>query len=234
MWVTLAIVVGSVALTVCGFTWATRREEIAAVRRLEALTLLTLDDVAPNDLCAVRGSIVGPTTIPDPITDLPVVHYEARLLRRDRGAVLWKRSDGDALELDDGSTTRARVELLGAEIVIPYREAELTDGEPSARMAQLLSSIEHPVPEGEQGARYSIEHRALSIGDELTLVGTATRDGERLRFTAETPLHLTPETLAELQARQRADLRAMDRMLTIGALLGIVAIAIGVALLLLG
>ncbi len=45
------------------------------------------------------------------------------------------------------------------------------------------------------------------------------------------PLFLTPESLDELKARQRADLAAMDSMLKIGAALGLVAIAIAVALL---
>ncbi len=232
MWVTLVLAVGSVALTVCGFTWAARREEVAQVERIGRLTRLTLEQVAPGELCAVRGT-VGGETILDPVTDEKVVHYEARVLRSDRGEVLFKRTEGETLELDDGSETVATVELLGAEIGVSFSEAEQSDREPSGKMVQLLGTIDAEIPPSAQGARYSIEHRALKLGEELTLVGVPRLDGEGYRFTSADPLFLTPESLSELKARQREALRAMDTMLKLGAVVGVASIVVAVVLMLL-
>lgn len=231
MWVAFGLSVGSVALVTCGFIWAARREEVAQVERIGRLTRLTFDEVAPGELCAVRG-MVGGATILDPVTGERVVYYEARVLRSDRGEVLFERSEGESIELDDGSKTAATVELLGADIAVSFVEVERSDREPSRKMAELLGSIDLAVPDKESGARYSIEHRALRVGDELTLVGVPRRSGEGLRFTAADPLFLTPESLDELRARQRGDLRAMDAMLKLGAVFGVASIAVAIVLML--
>ena len=234
MWVTLALAVGSVLLVVSGFTWVARRDEVEAVERIGALSLVTLGDAATGELCAIRGVVKASDTVEDPVTGEPVVFYEARLLRSDRPDVLYAKSGGRSLRLEDDSQRVAFVELKGAEIAIPPAELEQSDGAPSAKMAELLASIEKDAPRGQPSARYAIEHRAIGVGDQLTLVGVPRRDdSDELRFDAKDPLFLTPEPLEELQARQREDLRAMDAMLRIGVALGIASIVGGVALVLL-
>ncbi|MCB9596914.1 MAG: hypothetical protein H6719_29595 [Sandaracinaceae bacterium] len=232
MAVTLTLAVGSVLLMVCGFTWAARREELLAVARLEKLKVMPLADAAPGEPCAARGEVVGETTVSDPVTDEPAVWFEARLVRRDRGEELWAKTEGASLRLDDGSGPVAVVELVGAEIAIGARDVEEHDRVPSERMRAILTSIEATPPTEAPTARYVIEHRAIRVGDELTLVGVPVRDGDELRFASTGPLHLTPEPLATLQGRLRADLGAMDTMLRIGVGLGITLIGLGIGLVL--
>jgi len=231
MAVTLTIAVGSVLLVICGFTWVARREEVAEVQRLLALTVRPIDDVTPGKLCAVRGRVAGPQKVQDPVTDEPVVHFETRVVRADRGGQLWAQSLGDTVRLDDGSEDSAIAELVGAELGVPTDELERTDREPSARMRTLLAAASVEVPEPHASARYALEHRAIRVGDELTLVGVAKRgeDG-RVHFTSKHPLFLTPDPLEALQDRQRSDLSAMDRMLQIGLALGIACLLAAVVL----
>ena len=73
---------------------------------------------------------------------------------------------------------------------------------------------------------------AIRVGDELTLVGVPRRNADELRFDSRDPLHLSPEPLATLLGRLRADLGAMDTMLKTGVALGVVLIAVGVGLVL--
>ena len=234
MAVTLTIAVGSVLLVVCGFTWVARREEVAEVARLLRLQLMTLDEIADGELCAVEAKVAGPAAVQDPVLEETVVYFEARVVRRDRGDVLYARTGGEAVRLEDGSKRSALVELVGAEIAVPTVELEEADQEPSPRMRALLE-IEDPegkrAHERSDAARYTLEHRAVRVGDTLTLVGVATRgdDGEA-RFTSRHPLFLTPEPLEALQARQRDDLKAMDRMLQIGLALGVACLLAAVVL----
>ncbi len=225
MAITLTIAVGSVLLVVCGFTWAARREEVAEVARILRLQIMTLDEVALGELCAVRATVTGPRSAQDPVLDEEVVYFEARVLRRDRAEVLYARTAGETVRLEDGSERTAVVELVGAEVAVPTTELESADREPTPRMNALLRDGDEEgrsTPKKSSAARYTLEHRAIRVGDELTLVGVPTRaeDGQ-LRFTSRHALFLTPEPLEALQARQRDDLRAMDRMLQIGLGLGV-------------
>jgi len=228
--VTLALAVGSVLLVVCGFAWAARREETAIVLAVEGLRAQPLDEASPGVLFAARGRVSGGETVRDPIDDADVVFFEARLLRRDRGQTLWSRTEGRTMQLDDGSARRVTIELVGAEIAIAPREVDTADRLPSERMKALLASVEAELPAEAPTARYAIEHRAVRVGDELTLVGVPRGEPGALRLTSRDPLYLTPEPLEALQRRLRADLGALDVMLKVGLALGIALVLGGIAL----
>jgi len=230
MVVTLVVAVGSVLLVVCGFAWAARREEIADVARLGKLELRSIEELSPGELGAVRGTVVeSPEVDADPLTDARVAWWEARVLRRDKGRELLSKRQGEALRLDDG-TGAARVVLEGAEIAVDFAEIEASSRAPTDKTAALLDASGVDVPDEDVDARYVVEHRCVAVGDELTLIGVPREAQDGLQFTSKGPLYLTPGSLAELQARQREDLRAMDTMLKLGAGLGVVLIAVGVVL----
>lgn len=229
MAVTLLVAVGSVLLVISGFTWAARREELETVAQIARLRAMRLEDAVPGELLATRGRVgASSETLEDPTTGDRVVWLEARLWRRDRGEELWARTEGRALRLEDDAGRVATIELVGAEVGLEPAELEQADRVPSEKMKALLSSVEAEVPTEHPAARYSIERRAIRVGDELTLVGVPQREGEALRFTSRHPLYLTPEPLEALQRRLEDDVRAMDRMLKVGLALGVALIAGGV------
>ena len=90
-----------------------------------------------------------------------------------------------------------------------------------------------PVPATDRGARYMLFHRAIRVGDELTVVGTPSFEGRALpRFEANgAMLIVTDGPLEALKERERADMRAMSVMLRIAVVVGVITLgAAGVLL----
>lgn len=234
MWVVVALAVGSVGLVITGFAWVARRDERVEVERIGRLALLTLKDLAPGELGAARGTVAGPAEHEDPVTGQDAVFFEARVRRRDRDEVLYEDEARGVLRLSDDSGRDARIELIGAEIDIPVKDHEESDKTPSPKMVDLLGEEGVSTPPKSATARYSLEHRAIEVGDELTVVGVPKLDDGTLRFGGPEPLYLIPGELSELQARLRADLAAMDRMLLLGAVIAGASFLGGLLLALLG
>lgn len=242
----IVLVVGSVLLLVSAFTWVARREAVDRARRLASLRYTPLEAVMARRLTAVRASAVSDEPIVDPVTQEPVAFFEARLARLDGGdRTLRNLRGGPTVRLEDG-TGSVEVQLEGADLALPWEELEATDGEPSPRMRQLLEEATLPVPELQRGARFVIFHRAIRVGDALTVVGRPTllersasstegyRGGTQATASFEVDeegLVVTDGELETLQERERTDLRAMTRMVQIAAALGVMMVGLGAALL---
>lgn len=244
MWIAIVLVVGSVLLVVTAFTWVARREAVEKARAMSALRYTPLEEVKERRLTAVRARAVAEEPLTDPVTREPVVFHEGRIARVDGGdKTLRSVRGGSIVALDDG-TGRVEARIEGAELALPWQELEASDEEPSPRMRQLLEDAGLPVPARERGARYVIFHRAIQPGDTVTVVGrprfverSPSQAGYRggtqalARFEAdEDGLVITDGELATLQERERADLRAMNRMLQIAAMLGVMMVGLGAAL----
>lgn len=244
----IVLVVGSVLLLVSAFAWVARRDTVERARALTSLRYTPLAEVKERKLTAVRAKAVAEEPIVDPVTQQRVVFHEARLVRVDREErTLRNLREGSIVRLDDGGGA-VDVHLQGADLVLPWEELEACEGEPSPLMRKLLEDAMLPVPATERGARYAIVHRAIRVGDAITVVGrpsfeqrTPSIDGYRggtqaaARFVAdEEGLVVTDGELEGLQERERGDLRAMTRMLQIAALLGLMMVGLGAALMLRG
>jgi hypothetical protein len=233
MLVAIVLVVGSVLLVVSAFTWVARRETVERAGLLGTLRPRSVAGLEANVFAAVRARAVTESPVLDPVTREPVVFCEGRVTKLDgteRTLRAWR--DGSTAWLEDDSG-RVAVSLEGADLTLPWEELEPSDDEPSPRMRQLLEEGGFPVPALERGARYAIFQRVVRSGDLLTVVGRP-RASERgsLRFVAdEEGLVVSASELDALQERERADLRSMTRMLQLGAALGALLIALGVALL---
>jgi hypothetical protein len=245
MWIVIPLVIGSVVLVVAGFTWAARREALARARLVQHARLAPLDGVREGELAAVSAAAVRAEPLVDPVTGQNVAWYEARLARTDGPEkILRAARDGDLLTLEDPAG-RVEVSLEGAELGVPWDEPEESEAEPSARMRSFLSAAELPIPERDASARYVLSHRAIALGEPITVLGKP-RSGERgstragyrggaafvPRFDARSdPFIVTRSTLAELKDREGADVRAMSRMLRFATGLGVVLVAISLLLL---
>ncbi len=236
MWIALFLIVGSVVLVVSGFTWAARRDLLSRARDIEALRVVALDDVHEPQLTAVRGRVASDQPLTDPITDEPVVFYEARLSRVDGGEkVLRTLSAGEQLTIED-ERGRAEVLLSNAETALPWAEIEATEREPSPRVRALLEDANIEVPSPARGAHYAVFHRAIRPGDVLTIVGTPAFGKRGVpRFEADgAGLVVSDGDLGALKERERGDVRAMNAMLRVAVLIGLVLIAVGAGLLVAG
>lgn len=243
MTVALLLIVGSVLLVVSGFTWAARRETLERARDIDALRVVPLDEVKEPQIVSVRGRVAADETLVDPVTDEPAAYYEARLSRVDGGEkVLKALRGGETISIDDGQA-RAEVRVPGAELDLEWEELELSDRDPSPRMRRLLEENGVAVPDPDRAARYSIMHRAIRPGDVLTIVGTPsfgrTTDkggyrggpGALPRFEANgAMLVITREELSAVQARERADVRAMSVMLRLAVAVGVILVGVGAVL----
>lgn len=250
MWITFFLVVGSVLLVVSGFTWVVRRESLDRARAIEALRPTDVESLSEPRMVAVRARAAAlDEPLTDPVTDAPVVYYEARLARTDGGErALRTLGGGEAFALEGGSA-RAEVRLAGAELALPWEEREASDREPSPRMKALLEEAKLEVPAPDRSARYVIFHRAIGVGDELTVVGTPSFEGSK--STTQTgyrggagalplfeangaALIVTDGGLDALQERERGDMRAMSLMLRIAVAIGVIAVGVGATLVALG
>jgi len=233
MWITLLLAVGSVLLVVSGFTWAARREALERARDVEALQPVGIATLSEARMVALHGRVVSDEPLTDPVTGERVVFFEARLVRVD-GAEKELRvlRGGDALRLDQQGA-RVEVRLHAAELAIEWEELESSDRDPSPRMRALLEAGMLPVPATDRSARYVLFHRAIRVGDELTVVGTPSFEGRALpRFEANgAMLIVTDGPLDALKERERADMRAMSVMLRIAVVVGVITLgAAGVLL----
>lgn len=229
MWVTILVVVGSVLLVVSGFAWAARRATVEQARAVGALRVVELGGLRLDRLAAVRGRVRPVQAFDDPVLERPVAFFEARLFRTDgSGETLRQLREGERVRLDDG-TGVAEIELEGADVAIPMEELEHADGALSERMKALIPEEDQPEPS--RRARYALAHRALSPGDEITVVGVPREGaGGPVFSAAHGPLFVTAEGVEALQRRELADVRAMNRMLAVAAVLGATFIAVGAAL----
>lgn len=244
MWITFFLVVGSVLLVVSGFTWVVRRESLDRARAIEALRPTGVESLSEPRMVAVRARAAAlDEPLTDPVTDEPVVFYEARLARTDGGErALRTLKAGEAFALE-GQGARAEVQLAGAELALPWVEREASDGEPSERMKALLEAADLEVPAPDRRACYVIFHRAIRVGDELTVVGTPSFEGSTTQagyrggaralplFEANgAALTVTDGELETLQERERADMRAMRLMLRIAVAVGVIGVGVGATL----
>lgn len=232
MWITLLLVVGSVLLVVSGFTWAARREALDRARDIERLSPIGIDTLSEPRMVAIRGRAGSDAALTDPVTEARVVFYEVRLARMDGGErVLRALRGGDSLRLEEDGA-RAEVRLEGAEIGVDWEELDASEREPSPRMKALLEAGGVAVPEPDRAARYVIFHRAIRVGDELTVVGTPSFGGEAPPvFEANgAMLIVTAGGLDALKQRERADMRAMSMMLRIAVAIGVIALGVAGAL----
>lgn len=228
MWITLFLAVGSVLLVVSGFTWAARREALERARDVEALEPTGIAALSEPRMVAVRGRAASDEPLTDPVTGERVVYFEARLARVDGGEKdLRVLRGGDALRLEQQGE-RAEVRLHAAELAIDWEELEPSDRDPSPRMRELLEAGAVPIPATDRSARYVIFHRAIRVGDELTVVGTPSFERRALpTFEANgAMLIVTDGELDALKARERADMRAMSVMLRIAVAVGVIALAV--------
>lgn len=233
MWITLLLAVGSVLLVVSGFTWAARREALERARDVEALQPIGIATLSEPRMVAVHGRVASDEPLTDPVTGERVVFFEARLVRVD-GAEKELRAlrGGDALRLDQQGA-RVEVRLHAAELAIEWEELESSDRDPSPRMRALLEAGMLPVPATDRSARYMLFHRAIRVGDELTIVGTPSFEGRALpRFEANgAMLIVTDGPLDALKERERADMRAMSVMLRIAVVVGVITLGAAAVLL---
>ncbi|MBZ0117621.1 MAG: hypothetical protein K8H88_11530 [Sandaracinaceae bacterium] len=249
MWVAIALTVGSVLLVVSGFTWAASVSRLARAAAITSLAVRPLASLREGVLAALRAKVRAEASaeepLVDPVTDHQVAMWEASVARD--GAILWADRAGEHLELEDESG-RAILELAAAELDIEQQEIESSLDEPSPRMSRLLAAHERDVPERSAGARFTLVHRAIAIGDELTVIGVpVVRESERSarkssyrggngplpRLSASQGLTIVSERpLAELAAREAADVQSMKWMLRIAVAAGLGMLAIGLGLLL--
>jgi hypothetical protein len=233
MWVVIPLVVGSVLLVVSGFVWAARRETLDRAAAVENALLVPLGRIEPGRTIALSAKVAGDAGLRDPVSGDTVAFYEARVSRVDGGErVLREVRGGDAIALEsDGA--RAEVRLAGAELSLAWKEIEQADGEPTPAMRELLTAGEREAITREGNARYALFHRAIRRGDRLTVVGTAEPEGDRSVFDSTRGLLIvTDEELDVLKGRERADVRAMSRMLRAAVALGALLVAVGAFVLL--
>jgi hypothetical protein len=245
MWIAIPLVVGSVLLVVVGFIWAARREVLDRAKHIGSLELHAIDALEPNQLNALRARIESETPLTDPATGDSVVFWEASIARD--AEVLWSDRNGDRALLDDGN--RAVLEINGAELAIESKEIETTYDEPSERMRKMLAEREREIPDIRKGSRWSLVHRAIRVGDEVTVVGVphmdnserSVRRGGYRNDSAPTPhfsaandlLIITREPLATLSTRETADVRSMQWMLSVAAIAGAASLVLGAAIMVL-
>lgn len=227
MWVTILVVVGSVLLVVSGFAWAARRETLEQARAIAALDVSSIAALRPDRLQAVRGQVRPVTPVDDPVVGTPVAFFEARVFRTDgSGETLAQVRRGDTVRVTDAAGA-VEVDLDGAELTLEMRELDHADREPSEKMRALLDEA----PEPHSRARYALSHRALEAGAEVTVIGVPRPSGDGMRFSpANGPLWVTTGGLEALQRRELGDVRAMNRMLAVGAGVGVALLAVGGAL----
>lgn len=225
MAVLFPIVAGSVLWVICGFTWLARRETRERVEAIEALSPVPIADLRPGTLAAVEGWAVEDA--PDRLGE-PMACSDVELVREDQGdEVLWRAESVRALQVRDDADDHLVVELAAAEIQLPWVEVERAAEAPSERMAALLQAADLDVPPTDTAARYVLRRRGLGPDAPVTVLGVP-RVGEAVVMTAASGLTVvTEDRLAVLQARERADLRALGRMLIGGALVGVVFLAVG-------
>lgn len=237
MWIVIPLAVGSVLLVVAGFTWAARREVLERARAVRRLAPIPLDEVKAAELVAVRAKAAASEPLTDPVIGEGVAFYEARVTKN--GAELRSVREGDTIVLEDASG-RAEVRLAGAELDLAWDDTVESE-ELTPSMRALLKTI----PEPEKGAGYALAHRAIRIGQELTVVGVprfdekaSTRSGYRggagalPRFDpANGVLIVATAELAEIQRREQGDTKAMSAMLRFATAIGVVLVGIGALLL---
>jgi hypothetical protein len=243
MWIVIPIAVGSVLLVVAGFTWAARREVLERARRVRSLAPTPLDEVKGKQLVAVRGTAAAEDPVQDPVLGESVAFFEARLTKN--GAEVRTLREGNVIAIEDANA-RAEVRLESAELDLAWDDVEESDGMSAKMRAVFSTNVPSPnAPEAEQGAKYTLSHRAIRIGDPLTVVGTprfdergSTRDGYRggagtlPRFDAKLGvLIVSASDLAQIQHRELGDSRAMSTMLRLSVAIGAALVGIGAIML---
>jgi hypothetical protein len=172
------------------------------------------------------GEVSAARTVLDPVLGEKVAFYSVELQRVGVPGPLLARSGGAELVIIDASGP-SWIDLDAAELMIPVR-THRADGTPSALMQRVLNDAGVTVPEFERGARYELHHRAIRIGEVLTVIGVASA-GRRFDASASR-LCVSQAPLLATQERERVAIRGLNWML--GGAIAIVVVAAAIAALL--
>lgn len=183
---------------------------------------------APDTLVAIRGRVESSTPLEDPITSRAVVWYECEVRVGDEPAEMVR--DETAFEVRD-ETGSVRVEPANAREVSVQVDV-FEPGDDRDRVGPFLTR---------QGlgnrADVGLEHRQITVGDELVVVGrwrASEEHGPMLAAGDDAELVLTTHSLEAFREREVASAKSGALGVVILSVLGFACTALGVAFLALG